>query len=199
MARSPREIQINRLQSDLRQSISVISQFNSLIDAYALDFYTDDHWTLLSPAWRSTFDQLDLNVLPDVLSTRPTISVVLPLSLLALRKCVHRLSASRKVLPSTLVRKTAHCQIHLYKQMKMKKCHEIDRMAELSAATARKCNVKYLVDFGAGLGHLARILSFQHGLRVCCLEQDKTLSTEARLVIEWRRVVRDCIHVLSSL
>lgn len=181
MARSPREIKMDRLKSDLRQSISVIEQFNSLIDAYVLDYYTEDHWNRLSPAWRSTFDKFDVKVLADLLEqgTRPNTTIILPLSLLALRTCVHRLSVSREVLPSAL-KQPPLCRKHLYKQVKEKKCHEINRMAEICAETARKCNVKYIVDFGAGLGHLSRILSFQHGLRVCCLEQDKTLSAEAR-------------------
>lgn len=66
------------------------------------------------------------------------------------------------------------------KHVKPKKQHEIQRMAEVCTKTARDCgNVRHIVDFGAGLGHLSRRLSFGYGLNVCCLEQQKSLSDEA--------------------
>lgn len=66
------------------------------------------------------------------------------------------------------------------KKIKAKKQHEIERMGQLTAEIASKLNVKYIVDFGSGLGHLARLLAFGYGLNVCCLEKDKTLTDQAQ-------------------
>lgn len=182
-----RESKIESLKRDLEQSLRVIDQYSWLIDAYVLDFYTEkeNHWNRLPASWRLAFDNLeDVNLLADSLlnfdspSSIQGPSIVLPLSLLTLRTLNQRLSATRKVLPVENRDSSPHK--HLYKQVKQKKCHEIDRMAELCASTARKCNTKYIVDFGAGLGHLARILAFQYDIRVVCLEQQEKLSNEAR-------------------
>lgn len=45
---------------------------------------------------------------------------------------------------------------------------------------AQKSECKSIVDVGAGLGHLARILTYQYGLHVACIEQDELLSKKAR-------------------
>lgn len=65
------------------------------------------------------------------------------------------------------------------KNIKLKKRHEIEMMSQLTASIAKECNVNYIVDFGSGLGHLARSLSFNHGLNVCCLEQQSALIGQA--------------------
>lgn len=57
---------------------------------------------------------------------------------------------------------------------------------ELSAHVseyARLCDVKNIVDFGSGLGHLSRFIAVNGGgLRVCCLEQNGQLAQCARFV-----------------
>lgn len=53
-------------------------------------------------------------------------------------------------------------------------------MAALCAATAINCRVKYILDFGAGLGHLSRMLGYGYGLSVCCLEQQNQFSEDAK-------------------
>lgn len=68
------------------------------------------------------------------------------------------------------------------KRIKPKKQHEIERMAALCANTAVDCQVKYILDFGAGLGHLSRVLGYGYGLNVCCLEQQPQLNEEAKCV-----------------
>lgn len=65
------------------------------------------------------------------------------------------------------------------KCIKPKKQHEIEKMAKKCFYIAKKLNIKYIVDFGSGLGHLARILSFSYGLNVCCLEMQSTLNQQA--------------------
>lgn len=69
------------------------------------------------------------------------------------------------------------------KRIKPKKQHEIERMAALCSKTAANFRVEYILDFGAGVGHLARVLGYGYGLNVCCLEQQKQLSEEAKFVV----------------
>lgn len=72
--------------------------------------------------------------------------------------------------------------INLFKKhVKKKKIHEIEWMAQMCAHYAYKSDCKCIVDIGAGVGHLARILNCQHGLHVACIEQDDSLSKKARL------------------
>lgn len=65
------------------------------------------------------------------------------------------------------------------KNIKEKKRHEIAKMSQLTACIANDCDVRYIVDFGAGLGHLARALVFNFGMKVCCLEQQTALTEQA--------------------
>lgn len=65
------------------------------------------------------------------------------------------------------------------KNIKEKKRHEIEKMSELTARIAHENNIKYIVDFGAGLGHLARSLTYGYRLKVCCLEQQVILTDQA--------------------
>lgn len=66
------------------------------------------------------------------------------------------------------------------KNIKEKKRHEIEKMSQLTARIAKDCGVQYIVDFGAGSGHLARALAFNFGVKVCCLEQQAALTEQAR-------------------
>lgn len=70
--------------------------------------------------------------------------------------------------------------ILMKKNIKEKKRHEIQRMSELTADVAKKFNVKYIVDFGSGVGHLARLLAYGYKLNVCCLEKEQSLIEQAK-------------------
>ncbi|XP_035730280.1 protein RRNAD1-like isoform X1 [Vespa mandarinia] len=70
------------------------------------------------------------------------------------------------------------------KHVKKKKTHEIEQMAQICSYYAQKSECKSVVDVGAGLGHLARLLTYQYGLHVACIEQDELLSKKARLYDE---------------
>lgn len=70
---------------------------------------------------------------------------------------------------------------HMFtKHVKPKKQHEVSRMAEVIASLAHMENCQYIVDVGSGLGHLARLLAYGYGLKVCCLEAQENLSCQAR-------------------
>ncbi|CAK9830868.1 Methyltransferase-like protein 25B [Anthophora retusa] len=66
------------------------------------------------------------------------------------------------------------------KHIKKKKRYEIEEIAQVCAECACEANCKCIVDIGSGMGHLARILAFQHGLYVTCIEQDYVLLQQAR-------------------
>ncbi|XP_043948142.1 methyltransferase-like protein 25B isoform X2 [Drosophila biarmipes] len=65
------------------------------------------------------------------------------------------------------------------KRVKPKKQHEVRRMAEICALSHRQTPVDFVLDFGAGVGHLARILGYGYGVQVCCLEMQPDLNQQA--------------------
>lgn len=151
-------------------------------------------------SWKETLANAMPEHLTDLLMPpeRPSEKIVWPLSLLALRKSLQQLCISRKTefshfttipaasdqndsnnnlksVPSAKIK-----TILMRKKIKAKKQHEIERMSQLTAEIANKLNVKYIVDFGSGLGHLARFLAYGYGLNVCCLEKENTLTDQAK-------------------
>lgn len=74
---------------------------------------------------------------------------------------------------------------HIFKKhVKPKKRHEVQIMSEICSRTANECKVDYIVDFGAGLGHLSRKLAYGYKLKMCCLEQQDKLTEQAGLVFK---------------
>ncbi|CAL1535325.1 unnamed protein product [Lymnaea stagnalis] len=60
---------------------------------------------------------------------------------------------------------------HIFrKHVKPKKQHEINQLGQAINLLSRTCECKHVVDVGAGLGHLSRLLTFQHGLQVTTVE-----------------------------
>lgn len=144
------------------------------------------------------------NVMPEQLfdllmpPERPFEKIVWPLSLLALRKSLQQLSIPRNE-PAPIINSSNQSSdannnpnndseysssakiksILLKKKIKAKKQHEIERMSELTAKIANELNVEYIVDFGSGLGHLARFLAYGYGLNVCCVEKEQSLTDKA--------------------
>lgn len=66
------------------------------------------------------------------------------------------------------------------KNIKAKKQHEIEKMSQLTASIAYENGIEYIVDFGSGLGHLARLLTYGYRLNVCCLEMQRSLTDQAK-------------------
>ncbi|XP_012277028.1 protein RRNAD1 [Orussus abietinus] len=66
------------------------------------------------------------------------------------------------------------------KHVKIKKRHEIEKIAEICANCAVQTNCECIVDVGAGMGHLARALAYKYGLCTVCIEQQPVLSEQAR-------------------
>lgn len=67
-----------------------------------------------------------------------------------------------------------------WKNVKVKKRHEIMEMAKLCYNTALKSNCFYIVDVGSGLGHLSRILAYGYKFNVLSIEANEKLTQQAR-------------------
>lgn len=85
------------------------------------------------------------------------------------------------------------------KNIKDKKRHEIELMGRLTAQTAEKSNVDYIVDFGAGVAHMARSLCFNYSLNVCCLEQNTALIKQAEYVNQFSISIKFVCNLIQFL
>ncbi|XP_067664405.1 methyltransferase-like protein 25B [Haliotis asinina] len=62
---------------------------------------------------------------------------------------------------------------HVYrKHVKPKKQHEIQKLSQTISHLCCQCQCSQVVDVGAGLGHLSRILTFAHGVKVTTVEAE---------------------------
>ncbi|XP_046583970.1 probable methyltransferase-like protein 25 [Haliotis rubra] len=62
---------------------------------------------------------------------------------------------------------------HVYrKHVKPKKQHEIQKLSQTISHLCCQCRCSPVVDVGAGLGHLSRILTFAHGVKVTTVEAE---------------------------
>lgn len=118
-------------------------------------------------------------------------NVIWPLSLLCLKEIIPRLTIPRRPNSNKSVSNNTPIQIELKihpkmknllmkKNIKAKKRHEIEKMSQLTAKISNEYGIKYIVDFGSGLGHLARLLTYGHRLNVCCLEKQRILTEQAK-------------------
>lgn len=69
------------------------------------------------------------------------------------------------------------------KHVKLKKRHEISVMADVVTQVALKSNCKAVVDFGSGLGHLVRVLTYKNNIYTAGIECQNQLTEEARSVL----------------
>ena len=66
------------------------------------------------------------------------------------------------------------------KHVKPKKQYELCRLGKLASSVARSRGLDKVLDIGAGAGHLARYLGYNHGLAVACVDGDGDLTVSAR-------------------
>ncbi|KAH9518431.1 Ribosomal RNA adenine dimethylase domain-containing protein 1 [Bulinus truncatus] len=60
---------------------------------------------------------------------------------------------------------------HMFrKHVKPKKQHEINKLGRAIKVLSETCHCSQIIDVGAGLGHLSRLLTFQHGLKAITVE-----------------------------
>ena len=96
------------VQSWLKASVAIIEKYKWLIDIYVLDFFVDNHWSLISDNWKDLIDVLtpehlafliDLENDPneDAKSENVvTLTKVWPLELLALKASIKTYSLKRR-------------------------------------------------------------------------------------------------------
>ncbi|BFZ02441.1 hypothetical protein BsWGS_05480 [Bradybaena similaris] len=81
---------------------------------------------------------------------------------------------------------------HIFRRhVKPKKQHEIDKLGQVIGFLSQLMSCSNVVDVGAGLGHLSRLLTFQHGLRVTSIEAE---DGHAPLAAEYDRQMRKDVH-----
>ncbi|XP_026283839.1 methyltransferase-like protein 25B [Frankliniella occidentalis] len=186
--------------------LKLIQEFSWLLNAFVLDFYTEDHWKRLPSSWRAALKGCSLEEFGEwMLMNQCPNQRVWPLSLLALRASTKALSLSRDQIslnirdedesdpPSlnnnsstTIPGMETKCLTNknlkqlFVKHVKPKKRHETIIMAKLCADAAIKSKVSYIVDVGGGKGHLSRLLAYGFGLRVCCVDSQGSLISSAR-------------------
>ncbi|XP_039760390.1 protein RRNAD1-like isoform X2 [Pararge aegeria] len=152
-----------------------------------VDFFVDNHWEKLPATWQQSLEKLDPKDLGDILSGNKTVHI-LPLSLLALFKTIKSLNIPRQgynsIRSNKVINKCScdHPKLKnlFIKHVKLKKRHEANTMAEFVSIYARQSNCNAVVDFGSGLGHLIRILSYKYNVHSVGIEMQTRLTEEAR-------------------
>ncbi|XP_044590926.1 protein RRNAD1-like isoform X3 [Cotesia glomerata] len=171
-----------------------------ILDAYIIDFYQDDLWSKLPSSWRNFFKTISIQELGSWMLDEPQSKKVWPLSLIALKQSIKLLTIDRNPTNDPETKFVCSCAQWNYrklknsdfkipkndlacrhknlftKHIKIKKRYEIDKFSEICAKCCYLANCKCIVDTGAGMGHLARQLSYKYNLSVICVEQTKELS-----------------------
>ena len=96
------------VQSWLKASVAIIEKYKWLIDIYVLDFFVDNHWSILSDNWKDLIDfltpehlafliDLENDQIEDAKSENVvTLTKVWPLELLALKASIKTYSLKRR-------------------------------------------------------------------------------------------------------
>ena len=91
------------VQSWLKASVAIIEKYKWLIDIYVLDFFVDNHWSLLSDNWKDLIDVLTpehlaflIDLENDQSDATLALTKVWPLELLALKASIKTYSLKRK-------------------------------------------------------------------------------------------------------
>ncbi|XP_016957699.1 methyltransferase-like protein 25B isoform X1 [Drosophila biarmipes] len=170
----------------LDQSLGLLKKYEWLLDSYVLDFFLDDHWSKLPENWQQHLENIPLDNLEDLLQNEDhDMQLNWPLDLMDLWHELRKLCIGRA--PKKQIENSVPCPLlghpklkHMFlKRVKPKKQHEVRRMAEICALSHRQTPVDFVLDFGAGVGHLARILGYGYGVQVCCLEMQPDLNQQA--------------------
>ncbi|KAH8372966.1 hypothetical protein KR009_009164 [Drosophila setifemur] len=175
------------VKEKLKKSLELLRKYEWLLDNYVLDFFVDDHWSKLPLNWQQLLENIPLERLSELFPAEiQDDQLAWPSELIALKQNLEKLCINR--MPITQPDTSLPCPLLEHPKLKdmfkkrvnPKKQHEIRRMAEICALSHRQTPVDFIVDFGAGLGHLARILGYGFGLKVCCFEMQSDLNQQAR-------------------
>ncbi|XP_017097533.2 methyltransferase-like protein 25B isoform X1 [Drosophila bipectinata] len=180
-------VNLEDFKGKLNVSLRLLKEYEWLLDAYVLDFFLDDHWSKLPENWQLHFENLPLEHLCELLQNdHQNEKLTWPQELIALKRNIKELCISRT--PRNPTDNSLPCPLlehqklkHMFtKRVKPKKQHEIRRMSEICALSHHQTPVDFIVDFGAGVGHLARVLGYGFGIQVCCFEMQDELNQQAR-------------------
>ncbi|KAL4716914.1 hypothetical protein ACJJTC_012725 [Scirpophaga incertulas] len=176
------------LETYLKTILNVIHTYEWLLDLYVLDFFIGGHWNKLPQSWRTTFGDIDPQVLGTIIDGKSS-NMVLPLSFLCLMKSVEHLSIPRKNNHSgnNSHKESTELCVHnqklnnlFLKHVKLKKRHEIIMMTDVVNDITIQTSCKAVLDFGSGLGHLVRMLAYRYELSTAGIECQSQLTEQAR-------------------
>ncbi|XP_020283776.1 protein RRNAD1-like isoform X2 [Pseudomyrmex gracilis] len=145
----------SRSRATIQQIFHILDTYGWLLDSYVVDFFQEQLWEKLPSNWKIVLrtvspEEFGVWLAGDISRTR-----VWPLSLLALRRITKDLQLKRDHRDNGSIVKSRE-----------------DQKASRDTTDSG--------DVGAGMGHLARTLAFKYNLRVICIEQDSSLSKQAR-------------------
>lgn len=165
----------------------------------------------MNSSWKEFFDNVDTKVLSQLISDGElTSKTVVPLSLLSLRKVKQAYQLSRKCVTEQAqqnivnnlvksassktrnnleeIRREKVLTDKMFnqvctKRIKPKKRYEIKRLSNLVHSLASNFpDCKTVIDVGAGLGHLSRLLSLHYNFKVHTIEGEQSNVKEANKI-----------------
>ncbi|XP_066153902.1 methyltransferase-like protein 25B [Euwallacea fornicatus] len=162
-----------------------IQIYKDLLDSYVSDFYIENHWSKkLSESWKTFLASLTFEQLGVLLSYhQPSMSALVPLTIMCLQKIVQNFSVTRAQVPITSTAVPPETELfnkYIWKNVKMKKKHEIEIMSRVCYDMGLKSKCFNIVDVGSGLGHLSRMLAYKYGFNICTFEANEKLIRAAQ-------------------
>nr|XP_012623152.1 protein RRNAD1 [Microcebus murinus]XP_012623153.1 protein RRNAD1 [Microcebus murinus]XP_012623154.1 protein RRNAD1 [Microcebus murinus] len=170
----------------------VLALYRSILDAYIIEFFTDNLWDTLPNSWQEALDGLNPPQLATLLLGKPGEGEVVryrsvwPLTLLALKSTAYALAFTRTPgfhTPSEFLEnpsQSSRLTAPFRKHVRPKKQHEIRRLGELVKKLSNLIGCTQVVDVGSGQGHLSRFMSLGLGLMVKSIEGDQRLVERAK-------------------
>ncbi|NWY67845.1 RRNAD protein, partial [Erithacus rubecula] len=157
--------------------IHLLLLYRPLLDAFIIDFFTEDLWAQLPPAWQPALASATPTQLAKLLEGCGSPGASWPLSLLAFAAAARALAFPRGSPGGSPRPPCQSSLLHplLRRHVKPKKQHEIQRLSKLLQRLSQATGCQRVVDIGAGQGHLSRILSFGLGLSVTAVDSDGRL------------------------
>ncbi|ETN68294.1 hypothetical protein NECAME_05660 [Necator americanus] len=154
----------------------VMEKYSWLIDSYMIEYFIKDLWNKLPFSWRLALENMEPeDCLCLVDASAPCKNRVLPLAIICLKLLASGLPSREAVKSPDEVAKAcgiSNTKLHSFSsitaannlrtKLKPKKQYEIDRIVT-TVELLRECDstpmFDTVIDIGAGMGHLARILS----------------------------------------
>ncbi|XP_068851480.1 methyltransferase-like protein 25B isoform X1 [Aphelocoma coerulescens] len=158
--------------------IRLLTLYRPLLDAFVIDFFTEDLWAQLPPAWQPALASASPAQLAGLLGGHGGPGAAWPLSLLAFAAAARALAFPRGCPGGSPHPPCQSSHLHplLRRHVKPKKQHEIQRLGKLLQRLSQATSCERVVDVGAGQGHLSRFLAFGLGLSVTAVESDGRLA-----------------------